>query len=227
MTPYQYTYQNPINLIDPTGMEAENPVYSSDGTYRGDTKEGFTGEAIIYDGDKDFSKMTKDELVKNGGKYYGDAQKRLSKDSQSKILTNMLDCFTLPDGTVLDSSENFDILIGKRKGWANATYQGMKNGKHQIEETGFYYEYTVENVRATLGNHEAYGHGILELGGGFGEDHLKVFLMSQENAPKGVTNKWLENNLYNIIDTYYPARKEAAPRKFYMDYLKVGGKKFW
>src|SRR5690606_24233030 len=55
MTPYQYTYQNPINLIDPTRMAAvdndwDNPVYGSDGTYRGTTKEGFTGEILIYSG---------------------------------------------------------------------------------------------------------------------------------------------------------------------------------
>ena len=73
----------------------------------------------------------------------------------------------------------------------------------------------------------AYGHGILDLRGGRTEDHLKVFLMSQKNAPKGVTNKWLENNLGNIINTYYPARKKAAPREYYMQYLKVGGEKFW
>lgn len=51
--------------------------------------------------------------------------------------------------------------------------------------------------------------------------------MSQENAPSGVTNKWLENNLFNIIRGFYPARKKAAPRNYYDQYLKVGGKKFW
>ena len=35
------------------------------------------------------------------------------------------------------------------------------------------------------------------------------------------------NNSANIIQTYYPARKKAAPRKYYEQYLKVGGKKFW
>jgi hypothetical protein len=44
-----------------------NPVYGSDGTYKGDTKEGFTGEVIIYNGKKDFSKMSKDDLHKEMG----------------------------------------------------------------------------------------------------------------------------------------------------------------
>src|SRR5690606_3308164 len=52
-TPYHYVHQNPINMIDPTGMEAEglNPVFGSDGKYRGNTKEGYTGDILIYDGD--------------------------------------------------------------------------------------------------------------------------------------------------------------------------------
>ena len=39
MTPYQYTYQNPINLIDPTGMMAEGP---------GDPPKSEEGTAYIY-----------------------------------------------------------------------------------------------------------------------------------------------------------------------------------
>ena len=84
ITPYQYGLNNPILNIDPTGMytqsyikktdgtreytipsadynaemdrSEDNPVYGSDGCYRGNTNEGFTGEVIIYDGKKIFPK---------------------------------------------------------------------------------------------------------------------------------------------------------------------------
>jgi len=59
LTPYHYCSNNPINRIDPDGRN-DNPVYGSDGAYRGNTTEGFTGEVIIYDGVEDFTNMTSD-----------------------------------------------------------------------------------------------------------------------------------------------------------------------
>src|SRR5699024_2774546 len=71
ISPYIFALQNPVRFIDPTGMVVEeNPVYDSEGNHRGNTKEGFTGQLIIYNGNMDFSNMSKEELVDNGGKYY-------------------------------------------------------------------------------------------------------------------------------------------------------------
>lgn len=55
-TPYHYEHQNPIMLIDPTGMSAE-PVYDLEGNHLGNTIEDFTGDVIIYSGDKDKSSL--------------------------------------------------------------------------------------------------------------------------------------------------------------------------
>ena len=51
MTPYQYVHQNPINLIDPTGMSAEglSPIYGLDGKYLGNDENGFEGEVLFMD----------------------------------------------------------------------------------------------------------------------------------------------------------------------------------
>jgi len=228
ISPYAYTLNNPIRYVDPTGMFVEeNPVYDSEGNHRGNTKEGFTGQLIIYNGNMDFSNMSKEELVDNGGKYYEYVRKGLEKESQSKVLSHVLNNYKLPNGVVLDNNEHFDIITGFERSEANASYHGVVNGKHQIQDNGFDYEYTVENIRAVLGLHEIYGHGMLNLRGGWTESHLKIHLLTLENAPKGVTNRWKENTLRNIIYTYYPARKIAAPREFYEKYLDVGGEKFW
>ena len=53
---YVYVANNPINLIDPTGMSVE-PVYDLEGNHLGNTIEDFTGDVIIYSGDKDKSSL--------------------------------------------------------------------------------------------------------------------------------------------------------------------------
>src|SRR5690554_3545476 len=164
ISPYAYTLNNPIRYVDPTGMYVEeNPVYDSEGNHRGNTKEGFTGQLIIYNGNMDFSNMSKEELVDNGGKYYEYVRRGLEKESQSKVLSHVLNNYKLPNGVVLDNNEHFDIITGFERSEANASYHGVVNGKHQVQDNGFDYEYTVENIRAVLGLHEIYGHGMLNL----------------------------------------------------------------
>ena len=48
LTPYNYTLNNPIILIDPNGMSA-SPVYDIDGNFLGTDDQGLQGDAIIMD----------------------------------------------------------------------------------------------------------------------------------------------------------------------------------
>jgi len=47
-TPYHYVHNNPINMVDPTGMSA-NPVYGKDGDFLGTDDKGLQGKAIVID----------------------------------------------------------------------------------------------------------------------------------------------------------------------------------
>src|SRR5690606_39051758 len=64
-SPYAYTLQNPVRYVDPTGMFVEEPVYDKKGNHIGNTEEGFTGQVLIYSGDKniDFSTMSADDAT--------------------------------------------------------------------------------------------------------------------------------------------------------------------
>ena len=50
-----------MKIVDPDEGEI-NPVYGSDGGFRGCTKEGFTGQIIIYDGNLKFDDLSEKEL---------------------------------------------------------------------------------------------------------------------------------------------------------------------
>ncbi|GLB49851.1 RHS repeat-associated core domain-containing protein [Neptunitalea lumnitzerae] len=83
-SPYNYCMQNPVMLTDPTGMGVFNPVYGSDGSYRGDTIEGYTGEILIFDGTTNNSKGY---VIGNTARhYYYSTGKYLSSNNIYKSL---------------------------------------------------------------------------------------------------------------------------------------------
>ncbi len=64
-TPYHYCHNNPVNLVDPTGMEA-NPIYDENGEFLGTDDKGLQGEAIIMN-KTDFKQgMSHDEAMEKG-----------------------------------------------------------------------------------------------------------------------------------------------------------------
>ncbi|WP_260209431.1 RHS repeat domain-containing protein [Apibacter adventoris] len=60
MTPYQYTYQNPIRFTDPTGMSA-NPIYDENVNFLRTDDRGLQGEAIIMNKDNFSQGMSHEE----------------------------------------------------------------------------------------------------------------------------------------------------------------------
>ncbi len=171
-TPYHYCHANPLNMIDPTGMSA-NPVYGSDGTYKGNTKEGFTGEVIIYDGDKDFSGMSASELLynesfnvktqKGEANTYDKVRNELTGDAKSKIWTHIAS--KMEGQQIYDETFSMSDLTGG-KIYFDATINGnwessyaLGKGKGKISGSDKYsYETTVENIQSSIGVHEYYSH---------------------------------------------------------------------
>lgn len=65
-SPYLSMGNNWVSRVDPDGGE-DNPIYGSDGSFRGVDEYGLQGEAIIYDGE--FTNgMSQSEIFANGGK---------------------------------------------------------------------------------------------------------------------------------------------------------------
>lgn len=177
-SPYMAMGNNWVNRVDPDGGE-DNPVYGSDGTYKGNTKEGFTGEAIIYDGNKDFSNLSKEQLTSSsyGGTFlssFNFSDIAIRDNIESHIVN-----YKLPDG--LNISNNITIENGRtsRGGLYEANVRsdkftvvrGVKNGSSIADE---YFEPTVENLRSIINLHEIKGHIIGDLTGST-KDHFLIF----------------------------------------------------
>jgi RHS repeat-associated protein len=69
-SPYLGMGNNPISNVDPTGGVV-NPIYGSDGTFRGVDEFGLQGEAIIYDG-AFTNGMSQSDILNNGGTFFSD-----------------------------------------------------------------------------------------------------------------------------------------------------------
>ncbi len=96
-SPYLGMGNNPITHVDPDGGE-DNPIYGSDGTFRGVDEYGLQGEAIVYDGE--FTNgMAQSDILSNGGSFLSNW---MSSDSYSgtafaKIYAHMLTLPSRPD----------------------------------------------------------------------------------------------------------------------------------
>ena len=175
-SPYLGMGNNPINGIDPDGA-VYNPVYGSDGTPRGNTVEGFTGEAIVYDGNLDFSGLSAGDLIGSGGTYLSDftfSSFTIRDDIISHIVNaNINDGLDIAgkitiQGTYADynfsaSDASPDNLFIRR---------GINRDSSPVSDKHF--EPTVENLRDIINGHEVTLHTILDIPGG-AKNHFNIY----------------------------------------------------
>lgn len=187
-------------------MSAE-PVYDLAGNHLGNTKEGFTGEVLIYSGDKkiDFSNMSASEAEGlDGVDTYNNQRSTLSNDAKSNIWTNIASHFEseqVYDLTFsMDNIEGEKIHFGGSGSWTTSWRLG--EGKGKISGSDKYgYETTVENVASSIIVHEWYSHIMKENRDDMKSHRLayknvinfKTFWSSTTDAYKGFNMRQLKN----------------------------------
>ena len=188
ISPYAYCAWNPIKLIDPNGMEI-NPIYSSDGDFLGNTKEGFTGEPLImyksiFDmmmmvtGAKETTELSVEDVLSYGGSTFDEADRRgLNDVAQEKIVSHIISQY---EDSELSKDYNYnssDVAMmiryctdEKILNDANFTTYSSKSGKWTpiiyFRHNNRKYEFTVENIISSVVYHEWLGHVKMGWGNG-------------------------------------------------------------
>ncbi len=163
-TSYHYVHANPIGFIDPTGKKAE-PVYDLEGNHLGNTEDRFTGEILIYSGNRkvEFSKMSlKDAKALDGMSTLNIRATNISDKAFSKIMTDIIEHF---NGTEIFHNVNFDF---DQVGGKIHTGDFDPRDEFYYDDNKIYavknpalMDYTVENVQTAIIAHEYYGHHVV------------------------------------------------------------------
>ncbi len=183
ISPYAYCAWNPVKLVDPDGREI-SPVFSSTGRFRGNTKEGYMGEIIIYDGKRKFSNLSANQLIestrndkKKAEDYtFSEYRNTMSNKAKEKMYTHIVSQL---NGYMVNGSnkpfnigelEGGKIFFGKASDNTKDAAYISTTGRNRIvatelnlfpldgASTGHFYEATVENIQASVVVHEWYGH---------------------------------------------------------------------
>lgn len=143
-----------------------SPIYDVNGVLLGTTKEGFTGQVLVYEGleDIDFSSLSEREaLLYEGVDSYDNIRNSLSEEARSNIWTNIVSHFEglrVYDETFsMEDLANHKVGFGSKLGasWVTSWENGSNKG--DISGTdGYSYETTVENIASSIIVHEWYSH---------------------------------------------------------------------
>ena len=160
-------YRSNVSAFNTDLSEGKNsPVYDVHGVFLGTTKEGFTGQVLVYEGseDIDFSSLTEsDALLIEGVSTYDLLSEKLSGETKSNIWT---DIASQMEGTVVfdevfhmsDLRENKIVFNPTMSASWSSSY-ALKTGVGKIQGSDKYlYETTVENIQSSIVVHEYYSH---------------------------------------------------------------------
>ena len=163
ISPYAYCGDNPVKLVDQDGKEV-NPVYDCEGNFIANTKEGFTGDILIYNGNEniDLANMTKDEALKsNDVDLYDNQRSSMSNEAKSNIWTHIASQYeglhVYDEIFSMSDIEDGRIKFGGTASWTSTYILRRGNGK--IKGSDLYsYRSTVENIASSIIVHEWYSH---------------------------------------------------------------------
>ena len=167
VSPYNFVQNNPITRVDPNGA-LDEPIYDESGNHLGNTKEGFTGQVLIYSGDEDvdFSKMSADEaMTMDGVDTYDNQRGDLSGDAKSNIWTHIAS--KLEGTQIYDETFSISSIEGGKIHFDNSLNNSWESEAKSIyplwndKITGsdkYSYSTTVENIQSSVVVHEWYSH---------------------------------------------------------------------
>ena len=208
---------------DPTG-NLYNPIYNTDGIYLGDTKEGFTGAPLIYEGKSkvEWSKMTAEQASKAYG--LTELQKTdLSAEAFSKIYTQILDkggFFTskLMGKAVAVRNGNDMFNNPSENDFASGSYGiPSKVSVNQQHPSAKDLLTTVENIQNLLGVHELQGHGQYQFGTRFNTHHKAFELQLNHSTWDNTTSNYKAEVLKGYL---YHYNREVPNARSSSEYLK-------
>ena len=193
-SPYTYCANNPVMYVDPTGEEM-NPVYDMDGNFIGTTKEGFTGQIVIFSGRCDFTNLTETEFY---AKYdealpYGVVSTVLSAEAKSNIFTDVVSHF---EGLqVFDETFSMNSIDGSviycdptmQSNWKTTMPEGRITGSGYFTS----YEATVENIASTVIVHEWYSHFKKQFGNRFNNHRFAYKNVIESNSVQNNFGRFL------------------------------------